>query len=301
LYNTRIPSFSSRFPIAATPKPAYTAAPVGSKQPVSSKDVAVGLAALGAAALAAMFGVKKKPITLQETQKAFQELFMNKDITLGETKVMLDKYKEIEQIQDYDKYANALYDYAKENYGLKDVDLPLVLKDSLQDTKIVETMGGAHDNLSSVDISRRNKRTKLLNTVHHELRHIKQTYYALCLDKDKTMRAQWPKGHKYYQDVADDTIEQIEKRFGKLSPDKVSDEYKGFALKCIEGKEKYADAHKDIVGYWTNFLEQDARKAGDLADKYIGGKNVHVEDGSIPNWVITKAAMQKSQQSVISQ
>ena len=42
---------------------------------------------------------------------------MNKNISVGEAKVMADRYKDIEKITDKTEYIKAVFEEAKRNYG----------------------------------------------------------------------------------------------------------------------------------------------------------------------------------------
>ena len=56
---------------------------------------------------------------LKQLQKTFQDVFLNPDISIGEAKIMFDRYKEIEKIEDKTEYTKALFEEAKRNFGFK--------------------------------------------------------------------------------------------------------------------------------------------------------------------------------------
>lgn len=113
-----------------------------------------------------------------------------------------------------------------------------------------------------IDVVQCGTNEEIVGTLNHELQHAKQNEMrvVLCLEKIcKTLGLE--KSFDKY----------IQKKFGSFSKTK-----RKYAQKCRLGCKTYTDGIKDFDAYYNNFLERDARKAGDIAQKeYLRQKNIY--------------------------
>lgn len=240
----------------------------------------LGLAAIGIAALGAISGVHN-PSSLKNVQKSFQKVFMRDDITLGETKVMLDRYKQIEKIKDNDEYIRQMFNEAAKNYGLDKFNIKLFLRDNIRNEFGMRTNGEAYGSFMGVSVLKTQRRETVANTVHHELRHWLQNYYSFNLNPEQYVkglanRIKIPKSlsEKDLQDVLDSQMNDIIERIGKPSIKNVPDDKLEFAQKCLNGHCNYTDAFENKKAYFSNFVERDAYFAGDTIEKILKRNNI---------------------------
>lgn len=216
-------------------------------------------------ALGLTVGVKKAlelpPInpdmTLADVNAHFKDIFLNENLSLGETKVMIDRYKELESIEDDEEYARAVYREAKANYGLRNTVSELKLIDEISKGNNYKIDGYA-DPLGCVTISMNNRtRAQLFNTIHHELRHVKQHIYAFNYAPDTYVEYSQPKNMSIPKEC-------FEFYFGnEASLDNIPKSKHKYAKKCVEGMIGYKSASKGTKNYAVQFVEKDAFSAGD--------------------------------------
>lgn len=195
---------------------------------------------------------------LSETQKTFQEVFMRKDITEQETLDMIKRYHDVELIGitgSKEDYINALFDEAKKNYGME--KLPNEIKIAKGDIRKDPRTLGFTDPLGDITIRGDLKRNVIFNTIHHELRHAKQNYYAFNLDPEEYVRLSQPSNMEIPRKVFEYAY-QCEPDESNIEP-----EYRDFAEKSLKSKQGYCAVSKDKFGYLAQWCEKDAFNAGD--------------------------------------
>ena len=244
-----------------------------------------------AAAIGALWCVKKLQVkNIKNIQRTFQDVFMRNDISVEESRAILERYKEIEKIKDNKEYARALFAEAKKNFGLQKTPIELVF----------EAKEGANgfccrDN-SKISLTPDCSRSHMLNTIHHEFRHAKQHSIAYHAYPDMALRYVLAGLQEQFTRKAADIItsgevegvdaifrqateelrpqimERIDEQFGEIDMSKVPSKYTNFAEDCKNGIDHYVDLKEDFAAYFDNFTEVDARKAGAKMDKYTKGK-----------------------------
>lgn len=217
--------------------------------------------------------IEQKFVTLQdnmpEVQKTFKEVFLRGDISEKEAREMLDRYKEIEKLGvtgTKEEYARAIFDEAKRNYGFADSKLTI----SYEDLSSIGQAGNFAPGFNEVLISSGEPLERLMNIIHHEFRHAKQTYYAVNAEPDRYVQA-INQGRKSKQRCS---VEEILKPFNMTKPDKtlVPEEYKSFVEDVIQATTEQNYNGAEFVGeaYRNNGNEVDARFAGESIAKLFG-------------------------------
>lgn len=214
-------------------------------------------------------GVKGKTITSDELKtfhSDFQTLFLREDISIEDTQNIIKRYKKIEQIRDKIEYAKAFYQETKRNFGFENIDLPLKFERG-EKSKVGTTVGGSKKLMHEVVISPDVKGDKLRRTIFHELRHVKQNYYAASLDHYAYLNSIFDKLRGKLPEGATERDLQLAmylsggkmiKRWGKLTPDNIPQKDMEFAKKCLNSHKNYVNPHDNKQAYFENFLEQDA-------------------------------------------
>ncbi len=267
---------------------------------IKKRNVLIGLGAVAVATIGVVAGVRMHNAnTLEKAQKTFQKVFLRDDISLEETKAMLSRYKEIEKIENKEDYIQALFSEAKKNYGLEHTSISCKIEDLGQHTL------GASDGAGDITISKNAKRKGLINFIHHELRHTKQKDMMLATDSErfvneifrrkasseafkesniyKTMqeivKKQMPNGTP--EEIEEMTMEVLKTRSlpsisaalkaKGLGTKTYSDKYKDYVEKLFDAKANYTEPNDIIntVKYYCNFLEKDARFAGENMEKVV--------------------------------
>lgn len=229
--------------------------------------------------------VEQKFLKLQENmpevQKTFKDVFLREDITEKEAAEMLNRYKEVEKLRvtgTKEEYIQAVFDEAKRNFGFADSKFKLVLK-SGQVSKNGKTAGAAAHACARVEIDPGSKIEQIQGIMHHEMRHMKQNYYAVNYDPHVYSQTlcrgteMAPLTEKELKEVLDSVLDDIKNIFNlkRFSKENIPKEQLKYAKECLEGRKTYVDGHTDYKAYYNNFNEVDARHAGGLIDKLFNG------------------------------
>ena len=297
--------------------------PDGPVPPKSGKGDNTGklLLGIGAAALAAsiLAAGKKAQISRIENrfaelyndipacQKTFQDVFM-RDISEEETVEMLKRYEQIEKNglhQTKEEYINAVYEEAVRNYGLQDFGIKFIIEEFPDEPE----KGGfwrAAD--KSVHVSPRFDKKSLFGSIHHELRHAKQSettqylckedliplvpkvigdvYELMKIGKSKELENGITK-EQYIENVVNNeehfnnfvkwTYRAITRRDEALKTKEelleagVPLEKIEYAKQMTSGNINYVNGSENFETYWKNEIERDARFAEDSIVKMIFG------------------------------
>lgn len=211
---------------------------------------------------------------LRQLQKNFQDVFLNPNISIGEAKIMLDRYKEIEKIQDKSEYIKAVFEEAKRNFGFKNSKIELAIQPK---EIMIGYVGSADQAFTRLELREDISKENILETIHHEFRHFKQHYlsykYAPALYRDAVAkRIESVSGGKVknaWQDL-NKFVEWINQNIGEEAKEgTIPAQYKTFAQKCLKATENYVYPDNSQTGYWDNFLEADARYNSKLIKKLV--------------------------------
>ena len=253
------------------------------------------LLAVGASimtALSIVYGVKKYQVkNIKNIQKAFQEIFIRDDITIEQTRTMLNRYKEIEKIKDKEEYAKALFEEVKKNFGMEKSDIKLLFEEKKG------AAGFCKSDNSAIIITPNCSRKNMLGVMHHEFRHAKQHELIYLLDPETAkisfLNPKDPEIEKAICDLIDkagentnvDTLlkqllekyEQklnkiVQSRYGEIDKNKLTGAIKEFAEKLKKAQANYVDMNDNFSAYFKNFMEVDARWAERKSKKYIKGQ-----------------------------
>lgn len=258
------------------------------------------LAGLAIVTVVGIVGVKSyRSYYINKAQRTFKEVFMRDNITKDETIKILKRYKEIEKIKDKEKYAKAVFEEAKKNFGFENKPISFMIKD-LPDSK---AWGGCSkfNDFIETDLKKGN-REGLLEHIHHEFRHAKQheitfnqfpeyaeelfmkkfifsdEFIEIGTDEMHKLSREWVlNGAKpddgIYSRLKNEYKNEVQKLIknyiGDLSPDNVPQKYKEFAKKCQENQRNYIDIDKDEEKYLKQFVEEDARTAAGKIAKLL--------------------------------
>lgn len=263
----------------------------------NTKNILTLLGALGTIGIGIAYILKKHQVkNTQNLQKTLQEAFFNKNITEKEAIEIKNRYKELEKISDREEYVKALFEETKKNFGLQENNLVLEFG------KIKGAGGGYSPRDHKIIITPDGHRIGLLETMCHELRHVKQMQLAANLkpeyakeiinknilkDKCDTISRLYIKngGSDFSDEMINKLVEQakdeiVTERFGKLSKGNIPEELQEYAKRCLDSlKNNTKNSNKDIMGYWKSFHEVDARNAGSSVSRYVN------ENAFNFNWV----------------
>ena len=224
--------------------------------------------------------IEQKFLKLQENmpevQKTFKEVFLRDDITEKEALEMLNRYKEVEKISvtgNKKEYIRAIYEEAKRNFGFANAKFELRFGKG-QVSKNGKTMGGAANSCKFIMIDPSEKIEKIMGLVHHEMRHMKQNFYAVNYDPQRYKNALARNvdvdiTSEESEVVLNDTLDEIKEIFNlkTFSKTNIPKERINFAKQSLEGCETYVDVHIDDKAYFKNIKEVDAYHIGELIDK----------------------------------
>ena len=201
---------------------------------------------------------------IPKARKTFSKVFL-RDISESETVEMLNRYKEIEKLgvtASKDEYFKAIYNEAKNNYGLG--SLPTEFKLSDKPFAGNSNILGFTDPLGDVHIRSNLSKSEGFNTIHHELRHLKQRYYAYHYAPEEYVKASQPKNF----DIPQEVFEHI---FGMpMGQNGIPKAYLKFAENSARSTSNYCPASASTSGYFAQWAEKDAYKAGNDITDFFG-------------------------------
>ena len=213
---------------------------------------------------------------IRNAQKVFKEAFLRDDISRKETIEILKKYRNIEKIKDKNEYIKAMYEEGKKNLGLKDLKLNFSIENFVKKGVQGEySTGGA-----SIKISKNIVRNRVVNTVHHELRHAKQANMMMNYSPLESVRAILKSQGAPFERFLDDRsflnrmCDNYFRGHGVTrEPNSVPKSLEEYVKKLIKAQEKYVEGRlvngKPNSEYYNNFKEVDARKCGESLEKVL--------------------------------
>jgi hypothetical protein len=222
---------------------------------------------------------------IPEVQKTFKDVFLRSDITEKETVEMLDRYKDIEKLGvtgTKEEYIQAVFKEAKRNFGFEDCNFKLEFTaDKI--SKKHRTLAAASGVSKEVTIDPSIEIAQVQNAMHHEMRHMKQHYFAVNYDPQAFVEALSNRdtglgfhkvnlSKKQWDEVLEASLDDLKESFNlkDFSKDNVPAELRRYTQKCIDAQRDYADPNVDYDKYWNSFVEVDARFAGESMAKLFG-------------------------------
>ena len=213
---------------------------------------------------------------IRNAQKVFKEAFLRDDITRKETIGMLKRYKSIGKIKDKNEYIRAMYEEGKNNFGLKD----LKLKFSIEDFAKQGVQGEYNASEATLKISKNINKSRVVNTVHHELRHAKQANMMINYSPLEYTRAVLKSKGAPFERYLNDTnfLKGMSDIYFQAhgvtrKPENVPKSLEEYVKKLLKAQEVYVEGNlvngKPNKEYYNNFKEVDARKCGDSLEKIL--------------------------------
>lgn len=212
--------------------------------------------------------IEQKFLKLQENipevQSTFKDVFLRTDITEKEALEMLNRYKEVEKIGitgTKEEYIQAMFKEAKKNYGFD--HLPSELR--IVDTPIMgdERVLAFTSPLGGIDVRSTIKHSDIMDTIHHEFRHLKQRQYAFNLSPDEYVRFNQPNNMTIPKEAFEYALG------GKANIANIPVQYMEFAEKSSKGILSYCSVKDSEAGYLAQWIEQDAYKTGQQIAKLL--------------------------------
>ena len=227
-------------------------------------------------ATVAAIAVTAREIFIKKAQKVFQEAFLRDDINRKETINILNRYREVAKIKDKNEYIKAVYEEGKKNFGLKNLKLKLSI--SKMDKKNV--VGSYNSTKALLKINEEMHRKDVIDTLHHELRHVKQDFLmANYSPKEFASAKMWASGGLYQlQSNNERSIEAVYTCYFNnhgiiRDPSVVPQKLEDYVKKLIKAQRDYVESNivdgKINQEYYNNFKEVDARKCGESIDRIL--------------------------------
>ena len=227
------------------------------------------------AAIAAV-AVTAREVFIKKAQKVFKEAFLRDDINRKETIKILKRYKDIGKIKDKNEYIRAVYEEGKKNFGLNDLKLNF----SIEEFADKAVNGQYETGVASVKINKNIRNSRIINTVHHELRHVKQANLMINYSPLEYARAVLKSKGKPFEAYLNDLnfLRAMNDKYYRThgvtrNPNSVPKSLEDYVKKLIKAQEVYVEGYlvngKPNKEYYNNFKEVDARKCGDSLEKIL--------------------------------
>ena len=251
----------------------------GAKDTSKLTAALVGLGVLALSSLSA----KDNSLSLeQKAKKVFSGAFMRDDLSDEETVEIMNRYREIKKIKDDDEYAKAMFEEAKKNFGFKDADIKLILSEG----KIrgdYQTLGKTNPLCGFIEIAKNQDRYGIADSIHHEMRHMKQSYLAFnanpSLYVNNLLINNLIAHNKDENDISRimtvqylrDTIEGIKKYMKVENPsiENIPENKRNFAMQLLYESRNYVTSDADHEAYMKTLEERDAYKIGRMMGDLI--------------------------------
>ncbi len=232
----------------------------------NTASVAGGTLFGGIGLIASLFCRKKIPS--KNLQKTFEQYF-GREVSLGEAKIITERYKSIQKITNPEEYARAIFQEAKSNFGFANSKIELATMPEI----LVKTgaIGSSVDAFTRLCLKKGHTRDKIFEVIHHEFRHFRQQYIMFNYSPQIYMQAlnnrievmSGGKVKNCWKDV-EKFKEFISGNIGEpCSIENIRQADIPFARECIAAKTNYLDNTENFEKYYKNFLESDARRTGD--------------------------------------
>ena len=231
---------------------------------------------------------------IKEVQSKFQKVFRRKDLSIKETKEMLNQYKKLERKRLDDNVSNEDYMKSVLNTAIKNYDLENAnIKLDIQPTNNSESGACWQSYINTVRLYTNTSKEEVFGVIHHELRHAKEDQeIAECLSEKELEKVLKISALNQYNNIIlskqlidPKTMEEFENEvwnssFGETVMNsalqlkrkdvvKTADDI-SYAKKCVNATCTYTRAVHDLGKYWNNFTEKDARFAEITMNEMFG-------------------------------
>lgn len=250
--------------------------------------------------------LKKDP---QKAQKTFQEVFLRENITEKEALEMVNRYENIWKIKDKKEYIEALFKEAKKNYRLDDTGIKLAFDLPCEGAKHASGFYRNSDKTLSITTknSKQSIMNIMHHEFRHALQHragetsdiriklqalvgsyaddfIKKNPNFNAVTQEKEMKKItteiWERAKKELKETGFPKTERMSKEYDYTKElltkhhkeFKVPEKYSEWVEKCAEKDylEKYTMPDENYKKYYEQFIEKDARFAGESIAKLFG-------------------------------
>lgn len=219
---------------------------------------------------------------IKEVQSKFQKIFRRKDLSIKETKEMLNQYKKLERMRlddnvSIEDYMKEVFNTAIKNYDLENANIKL----DLQPVNNSVSGGCWQSYINTIKFYTNITKEEAFGPIHHELRHAKQDQeIAECLSEKDLEKVLKTSALNQYNNIIlsrqiidtktmeefendiwsdiDETVMNSALQLRRKGVVKTADDI-SYAKKCIDGECSYTRAEHDMSKYWNNFTEIDAR------------------------------------------
>lgn len=203
---------------------------------------------------------------LPNINEKFRQIFLQ-DLTPQKTKEILNRYKEIQKLgvtSSKEDYAQALFQEAKNNFGLNDIPSLSVVHFKQFKRNNIGIIGGTTTPDCRITINSDTSKKEMLNSIHHELRHAKQKICAYNLDPEEYVKFSQPKNMTIDKNYF---IECLGKPKGKQNMTNSEIKMANLTLKCLSSYKSALNGLKQNVEQW---VEKDAYAVGNVMGKILG-------------------------------
>lgn len=251
--------------------------------------------------------LKKEP---QKAQKTFQEVFLREDITEKEALEMVNRYENIWKIKDKKEYIEALFKEAKKNYRLNDTEIKLAFDLPCEGAKNANGFCDHKKKIISIKTNRSKKeimntmhhefrhalqnRVAMSSDIRIKLQALvgkhaddfvkknpdfditkqpKEEFERIVNEiKENAQKELKEKGFPETNEMQKEYEFVKETLLGKDKPFEIPEKYYEWAEKCAEKSclEKHIKPDENFKKYYEQYIEQDARFAGESIAKLFG-------------------------------
>lgn len=209
-------------------------------------------------------------------QEKFKQIF-RRNFSKESSEQMLQKYKEIYQIEDKNEFIKKAFKQVKKDYGYETIDLELKIHDSPAQVGTAKASGAYYPDF--IFISSNSEKENILGRLAHEFNHIRQDEYVYRLGHDIWVDATMQKAIlrttqlEGASSLSTRRLNELKNEVNRLSG-YMKNRF-GYWPKLKEGTPEYIQAEKYLEAkklnspyvsesYANNLLEQESLSVGNL-------------------------------------
>lgn len=239
-------------------------------------EILIGVGVLAAGVFLTKGKLWGKP-NFAKVQKNFAEIFGKKNLTKEETEKLIQKYREIYNIKDKDEFIRQAFNQIKKDFGYENTSITLNICHKRIKSKSSLGASGSY-NIQNIKIYAKRTRARILDTIAHEFKHMKQFESMYRADSKKCtqividmynlttsaeLKEIYAENPKKFNEVVEEFF--LKKDFGHLPKFKEGSPEYAQSENYFEAKMNYS---KDKAGknkdYRSNLLEQESIRVGSL-------------------------------------
>lgn len=251
-------------------------------------EILVGAGVLAAGVFLTKGKLWGKP-NLGKVQRNFTEIFGKKNITTEETEKLIQKYREIYNINNKDEFITQAFNQIKKDFGYENTSMRLEISHE-KEINEAGLLNLGRSNVKRIRIYSEDSKENIFNTIAHEFGHMRQDEYMFRVNPEKwaqinkdsifeavlkndELKKIHDKSPQEFNDIIlklnNEELKVLETNFGHLPKFKEDSSEYIQVKKYFKAKSSYTEDKKSPINYYFNALERNAKRIGNLMQEVV--------------------------------